>query len=68
MLWGSNITVYFTDNEIRTIRGRAVVGKGVIFVKRWFRTVEIIPLDKVKNATIGKPRKITQEDFGGGPI
>ncbi len=58
--------VRFVDGETRSfpsVTGIAVRG-GALVVRRWFRSVAIVPMDAIRWARLVHRRKVSQHDFG----
>jgi hypothetical protein len=58
--------VRFIDGETRSF-GRAtgiVARPGAVVIKRWWRTMAVIPMGSVRWARLVGRRKVSQRDFG----
>ncbi len=62
--------VRFLDGETRSFphAGRIQVRGGVVVIRRWFRTVAVVPTDMIRWARLVSRRKVSQRDFGKPPL
>ena len=58
--------VRFIDGETRSFSSVTgiVIREGALVIRRWFRTIAIIPMDTIRWARLVHRRKVSQHDFG----